>query len=226
MNASIPPSPIAKSITPTSKRVPVPDEKAVPEQPHVHTPHHDFPFSHAEAAHKQQEAMAEARAQALAQLEATKQNAANGAIQNKPAGGPKGPRRTYETSTSGPSFGHLMHQNGLPLGMSGPPLPPGHPQSVPMARDLGGKNPFMRIPFGVPQGAMIQRPLFVMRNSVGVGMGVGLGGAGLQGPSYGMAGMQQPSGSPQGFANKAKDARSAYVETIEDVNSSICTCKP
>jgi hypothetical protein len=163
--------------------------------------------------------MAEARAQALAQLEAADQGASMGVEQNKPSGGPKGPRRTYETSTSGPSFGHILHHNGLPIGMPGPALPPGFPQSVPMSRDLGGNNPFMRIPFGVPMGASIQRPLFVMRNSVGVGMGVGLGGQGLQGPTYGIQGSQKrQNDSPLSTAARAKDARSAYVETIEDVS--------
>jgi len=79
----------------------------------------------------------------------------------------------------------------------------------------------MRIPFGVPMGASIQRPLFVMRNSAGVGMGVGLGGQGLQGPDL------AHDGSPDGMAGRAshvqkvKDARSAYVETIEDVSQTL-----
>jgi hypothetical protein len=99
--------------------------------------------------------------------------------------------------------------------LSGPPLPPGHAQSVPMARDIGGQQPFMRIPFGVPMGASIQRPLFVMRNSAGVGMGVGLGGQGLQGSGLAFGGPAHGMGS---HAERAKDARSAYVETIEDVS--------
>jgi hypothetical protein len=152
--------------------------------------------------------MEEARAQALAQLQ-------NPAAQAKPSGGPKGPRRTYETSTSGPSFGHILHQDGRPMRLSGPPLPPGQAQSVPMARDIGGQQPFMRIPFGVPMGASIQRPLFVMRNSAGVGMGVGLGGQGLQGSGLAFGGPPHGMGS---HAERTKDARSAYVETIEDAS--------
>jgi hypothetical protein len=99
--------------------------------------------------------------------------------------------------------------------LSGPPLPPGQAQAVPMARDMGGQQPFMRIPFGVPMGASIQRPLFVMRNSAGVGMGVGLGGQGLQGSGLAFGGPPHGMGS---HAERAKDARSAYVETIEDVS--------
>jgi hypothetical protein len=227
LNASLPPTPIAKSVTSQTKRVPVPAEDPNLQnqnikQPHIHPPHHDYPFSHTEAAQKQTEAMAEARAQALAQLQASNEQASGGPAQNKPSGGPKCPRRTYETSTSGPSFGHILHQDGRPMRLSGPPLPPGHPQSVPMARDVGGGQPFMRIPFGVPMGASIQRPLFVMRNSAGVGMGVGLGGQGLQGsgmafgdPQHGMGGDIHRSA-----AERAKDARSAYVETIKDVSGS------
>ena len=165
--------------------------------------------------------MAVARAQALAQLEASKQNAEEPIHQTGQTGGLKGPRRTYETSTSGPSFGHIMHQDGQPLRMSGPVMPPGFPQSAPMARDIGGPPPFIRIPFGVPLGASIPRPLFVMRNSVGVGMGVGLGGgvggmqdmAKMPGPPAGQQYISAPS--PE---QKRKDDRSAYVETIEDVS--------
>ena len=220
-NHSLPPSPIAKSVTSQTKRVPVPAEDPSPQdqgfkQPHIHPPHHDYPFSHTEAAQKQAEAMAEARAQALAQLQASNDQA-NGAPAQSKSPGPKGPRRTYETSTSGPSFGHILHQDGRPMRLSGPPLPPGHPQSVPMARDTGGNQPFMRIPFGVPMGASIQRPLFVMRNSVGVGMGVGLGGQGLQGSGLAFGG--PPHGHGISAADRAKDARSAYVETIEDVST-------
>jgi hypothetical protein len=107
--------------------------------------------------------------------------------------------------------------------LSGPPLPPGHAQSVPMARDIGGQQPFMRIPFGVPMGASIQRPLFVMRNSAGVGMGVGLGGQGLQGSGLAFGSPPHGMGS---HAERAKDARSAYVETIEDVSHHFVTERP
>lgn len=219
--------PLPKSILSPTRRVPAPADTAAQQQaeqtqPRIHGAHHDFPFSHAEAAEKQHEAMTAARAQALAQLEATKQNAADQSMsQTGQGGGLKGPRRTYETSTSGPSFGHIMHQDGQPLRMSGPQIPPGFAQSTPMTRDMGGAPPFMRIPFGVPLGASIPRPLFVMRNSVGVGMGVGLGG-GLEG----MPNMAQMPGPPDGqhYINapspeqKRKDDRSAYVETIEDVS--------
>lgn len=209
------------------RRVPVPVDPAGQQpvnhgtQPHIHAVHHDFPFSHAEAAQKQQEAMSAARAQALAQLEATKQNAmAQSAPPAGPAGGLKGPRGTYETSTSGPSFGHIMHQDGQPLRVSGPSVPLGFPQSSPMVRDMGGPPPFMRIPFGVPLGASIPRPLFVMRNSAGVGMGVGLGGpTGVQD----MAQARRPSPAPNHMdvaspEQRRKEDRSAYVETIEDVS--------
>lgn len=79
----------------------------------------------------------------------------------------------------------------------------------------------MRIPFGVPVGASIQRPLFVMRNSAGVGMGVGLGGQGLHGPGLTYEVSQHGMQSQASHAKKAKDARSAYVETIEDVRENI-----
>lgn len=161
-----------------------------------------------------------ARTQALAQLEASKSNAM-GLSGQQTGQGVKGPRGTYETSTSGPSFGHKMHQDGRPLRLSGPSLPPGHPQSVPMAREEGGQLPFMRIPFGVPMGASIPRPLFVMRNSAGVGMGVGLGGpTGVQDMSTQQQGLTagQSGDSPRQAHERRKEDRSAYVETIEDVS--------
>ena len=222
--------PLPKTVPSPTRRVPAPVETAPQQQPEqtnqprIHGAHHDFPFSHAEAAEKQHEAMTAARAQALAQLEATRQNAADQSGQQAgQGGGLKGPRRTYETSTSGPSFGHINHEDGQPLRMSGPLVPPGFAQSTPMMRDMGGPPPFMRIPFGVPLGASIPRPLFVMRNSVGVGMGVGLGGG--PGGMRDMAQMPGPPGAQHYMSSpspeqKRKDDRSAYVETIEDVSCS------
>ncbi|KAL7421133.1 hypothetical protein Q5752_004018 [Cryptotrichosporon argae] len=181
-----------------SYRVPVPPLE-LDAAPHVHHPHHDFPFSHAQAAAKQSEAMERARAEALAQLEAS-------AGAPEAASGFKGPRQTYETTTSGPSFGHILHKDGKPvpprMSVQTAALDPGAD-----ARRIAGLSTgsFTRIPFGVPLGATLPRPLMVLSGGVGLGFGVGL-------PSR-MGNLSHIAESPE-YA--PPQARSAFVESVED----------
>jgi hypothetical protein len=71
--------------------------------------HHDFEFDPAHAMRQE--------AAALAHLESMQRlvGAAQGHHVNPDAGEKRGPRDTYQTSTSGPSFGHLLHHDGMPL---------------------------------------------------------------------------------------------------------------
>ncbi|KAK6906142.1 hypothetical protein I203_100126 [Kwoniella mangroviensis CBS 8507] len=181
-----------------------PDSDEQLEQPsaHEHRPHHDYPFSHAEAQAKQLQAMEQARAAALAQLEAAQRNSAIemeqemlAALENSIMQGDKGPRQTYDTMDSGPSFGHILHQNGIPLSAR---------PSVQM------NNPdFFRIPFGVPVGLDVPRPLLVMRDSAGAGLGLGLS------PDL-LDVLEQD----QGISPRGPEDRSAFVETVEDEEAS------
>ncbi|WWC72987.1 uncharacterized protein I206_106951 [Kwoniella pini CBS 10737] len=173
------------------------EERVAP--PHEHKPHHEFPFSHTEAQAKQVQAMEQARAAALAQLEAAQRNSAIGMEQEMLAAlensmlheNDKGPRQTYDTMDSGPSFGHLLHQNGIPL------------SARHSAQD------FFRIPFGVPLGMNVPRPLLVMRDSAGAGLGLGLS------PDLLEILEQDQRISPRG-----PEDRSAFVETVEDEEAS------
>lgn len=182
----------------------------------VHHPHHDYPFNVEEAMWKQSEAMESARRQALAQLEA-----AHGRQPVPEEGRDKGPRLTYETSTSGPSFGHLLHQNGQPIPRHlSAELPsmqdvPG-PQHSHLSRELAGLSggSFFRIPFGVPMGARMPHPLMMTRQGTSVGLGLGFGGA------QRMEGVTGVAESPEGTRG-----RSAYVESVEDVSTYWVTSK-
>ena len=171
------------------------------QDPMLHHPHHDFPFSHAEAAKKQAEAMNVARAEALAQLEQGGQR-----IAPQPDAA-RGPRGTYDTSTSGPSFGHLLHQNGQPLtarsSLQGPVRPGG---------EMRGAPPFFRIPFGVPMGMPLPRPMTMMRTQTGMGTGLGLNPAGM-GPT-----LTDITEAPES-ARRGLDERSAFMETVPDASS-------
>lgn len=151
--------------------------------------------------------MDQARAQALAQLESIPdRGAADKSAQPAEGGGLKGPRVTYQTSTSGPSFGHILHQDGHPVpGRLSLQHGPGDTRgSVPMTRD--SDLPFFRIPFGVPMGAMMPRPMLVTRTGTGMNMGIAIGGH-----------LQSVTESP---GNARRKDRSAYMETVEDVNRS------
>ena len=69
--------------------------------------HHEFPFSREEALRREGEAMA--------QFEALQKLIGAATGPRIPADGMfKGPRNTYETATSGPSFGHIYHRDGAP----------------------------------------------------------------------------------------------------------------
>jgi hypothetical protein len=121
----------AKSTATTRKPVPPVDlspevgTDQVNDAPHVHHPHHEHPFTLADAAYKQTEAMELARAETLARLEAMTGAGAHPAFgmdSIHPSGqaqahapGIKGPRATYDTTTSGPSFGHIIHRDGHPV---------------------------------------------------------------------------------------------------------------
>ncbi len=164
---------------------------------------------------KQAEAMDIARAQALTQLEA-----AQGHQPEPVQGDIKGPRGTFDTATSGPSFGHLLHQDGMPISrhMS---MQSGTMQgnNVPRGLTSFGGAPLMRIPFGVPMGAKLPRPMMAMRTGTGIGMGIGLdtGTAGtFRGASMEpiLSGLME---SPES-ANPKRTDRSAFVESVEDVS--------
>jgi len=184
--------------------------------PHLQQPHHDYPFSPAEAAKKQAEAMESARAQALAQLQAV-----GGPQPASVQGGMKGPRGTYDTSTSGPSFRHLLQQDGMPTSRHISIQPAiiqqqGGDSSNELARM--NQDSFFRIPFGVPMGLQLPRPMMAMRTGTGAGMAIGVGsgtGRGFYGVSTepGLSGVQK---SPES-AHRRTD-RSAFVESVDDVS--------
>ncbi|OCF35676.1 hypothetical protein I316_02731 [Kwoniella heveanensis BCC8398] len=212
--ATLPPEPTIRN-EPAQPKPDSDEQLEVLEQPsaHDHKPHHDHPFSHAEAQAKQIQAMEEARAAALAQLEAAQRqsilqmeqemldtlNSAN----ELPTGRQKGPRQTYDTMTSGPSFGHLLHQNGMPLSATQSMQVP--PDGFDPRQITGMSDSFFRIPFGVPMGMSIPRPLLVMRDSAGAGLGLGLS------PEL-LDILEEEVKPPRG-----PEDRSAFVETVEDL---------
>lgn len=67
-------------------------------------------------------------------------------------------------------------------------------------------------------GVSVPRPMMVMRNSAGVGLGIGIGGPRIMGLSMGIGpGLTGVAESPESFPRRG-DARSAFVETVEDVS--------
>ncbi|ORX39184.1 hypothetical protein BD324DRAFT_618757 [Kockovaella imperatae] len=174
--------------------------------PHLHRSHPEFPFSPLDAARKQDEAMRQARAEALASLESMNEYP-RGATS---PGGSKGPRGTMETMTSDPSFGHIFHKDGVPMSRhistQGPPLPFPNMSS---GGALGGS--FYRIPFGVPMSMSLPRPLLMSRDSAGLGIGVSLP---PQLTKLFTPPLSRVAESPEG--RQRKDDRSAYVETVHD----------
>lgn len=180
--------------------------------------------------------MEDARAAALAQLEAAQHivdaklesemmeilgmmsgarldgvNAAGGPGGNAP----KGPRQTFDTNTSGPSFGHILHQDGVPI--SACPSMRVAPEGFASGRPLTELSEVFRIPFGVPIGMSIPRPLMVMRDSPGAPGDLGLGMPALLNIIQGHG-----EGSP---LRRKQEDRSAYVETVEDVSLSKVDCE-
>lgn len=155
--------------------------------------------------------MEQARAEALARLEANR-----GEVPDILPNGMKGPRGTYDTATSGPSFGHLDHFAGHPTSAhQSYQMPFGAgPGSSPMMREPPGGSAFFRIPFGVPNSAVLPRPMMVMRTGTGVGMGVGIGSVGL-----GMQGARLEEVPEASEGSRPRDNKSAFVETIEDVRA-------
>lgn len=197
----------------------------------IHKPRHEFPLSHSKAEAKQREGMEDARAAALAQLETAQHNVDTdlkrgmmeilgmmsgaglseiGAASAQDGSGLKGPRQTFDTSTSGPSFGHILHQNDVPI--SARPSMHVDPESFGPGHSLAGVSEVFRIPFGVPIGMSIPRPLMVTRDSAETPGGLGFGMPTLLDIIEGHGG-----GSP--FGRRPEDW-SAYVETVEDVSSS------
>lgn len=196
----------------------------------IHKPHHEFPFSHSKAEAKQREGIEDARAAALAQLETAQHNvdadlkrgmmeilgmmsgaglSEIGAASAQDGNSLKGPRQTFDTSTRGPSFSHILHQNGVPI--SARPSMHVGPESFGPGHSLTGVSEVFRIPFGVPIGMSIPGPLMVMRDSAETPGGLGFGMPTLLDIIEGHGG-----GSP--FGRRPED-RSAYVETVEDVSS-------
>ena len=188
-------------------------------EPHVHHPHHDHPFSLAEAARKQAEAIA--HIQTMAQLTQGHPSPGGGG-----GGGPKGPRKTYETTTSGPSFGHILHQDGMPTPVPGqvPTQPDGYPPTGHgpivggqgnIARELAGLrgSEFFRLPFG-PTVSMSR-----LTGPFSVGLGYGGDMPGFSG-FLGQKDLSRVAESPEGV--QRRDDRSAYVETVQDVSIIVC----
>lgn len=206
----LPPIPSQAPIT--RKPVPAegPTQDATPADTHHANDHH---FSHYEAAQKQAEALELARAQALARLEKGR-----GDVEDLPPsmGFNKGPRGTYETGTSGPSFGHIFHQDGQPVSAR-QSYQQGIMGGQPMTRDVGNAGSFFRIPFGVPLGMPLARPMMLMRTGTGTGMGIGITGMGM-GPS-GLDNVPEAD-------ERRRDDRSAFVETVHDVSWFLCSACP
>ena len=186
---------------------------------HVHHAHPEFPFNPMVAAFKQEEAMRQARAEALATLERARAHDATAPVPGQDRS--KGPRVTMESSE--PSFGHIFHKDGGPMSrhmslQPEAPLPiPGPPPQVPDPTERSGpfgSGPFFRIPFGVPLGASIPRPMLITRNSSGMGVGMGLSSrlADFINPP-----LSRVTESPEG--RQRRDDRSAYVETVHDVST-------
>ncbi|ORY33094.1 hypothetical protein BCR39DRAFT_557284 [Naematelia encephala] len=199
----LPPRPTESSAGPvrTMGSAALPESATI--APHFHHPHHDFPFDPAEAQRKQSEAMA--HAVALAQLEASTSH---------PPARPdavKGPRETYQTMTSEPSFGQLHHRDGHPITRetSIEPLPR---QAGPEQGDVVDQ-PFFHIPFGIPLGAQIPRPMLVTRQGTGIGFGLGGMPTGVR-MERDTAPRLVPVESPETVGRKT--VKSAYVESVED----------
>ncbi|KAK8843968.1 hypothetical protein IAR55_006760 [Kwoniella newhampshirensis] len=179
--------------------------------PHLHRPHHELPFSPAEAQGRQLEAMEEARAAALAQLEAAQRNPdimmeqemMVGLGMEDGIGQSRGPRQTFDTTTSGPSFGHILHQDGFPPTSAQPSRQ--SPMEGMGPRQVGGVSDpsFFRILFGVPMGMTAPRSMMVMRDSGRARLGLGI-------PS-----LFDILDSPV-VDKRGPEDRSAFVETVED----------
>ena len=222
--------------------------------------HHEHAFSHQDAARQQAEAMEIARAQALAQLhhaqaqvqamegmddeipaDLARAMGSLGMIHGQGFGhpGPAGARGTYDTGTSGPSFGHLYHDGAQPTSARQSVQQPrldqvgtgagmddgeGEAGGHAMMRDMaayGGQQPgsFVRVPFGVPLSMQLPRPMMVMRTPTGMAMGIGVPQVGIGAMGLGMV----PPGIEHAERDK-RDDRSAYVETVDDVSILILLC--
>lgn len=229
---------------------------------------HDHPFSHTDAARAQTEAMEVARAQALAQLqhadaqgigmgvEGQGQGVAIGmgdipadlaramgslGMQPTPQGQVRA-RGTFETGTSGPSFGHLYHDGAQPTSTRASAQqrqqqqqqahaavhaagehdgPASHAMTRDLAADAQAPGSFVRVPFGVPLNMQLPRPMMLMRTGTGMGMGIGISPLGM-GMGMGMGltspGMDVMHGMYAPEEELRRDDRSAYVETVEDVS--------
>ncbi|WVR08956.1 hypothetical protein IAU60_006015 [Kwoniella sp. DSM 27419] len=184
----------------------------------AHKTHRDPTISHAEAHSKQNEAMERARAAALAHLEAAQQRAMNdverdilGDIQGI---GFRGPRETFETVTSDPSFGHMMIENEFPLAaghsvqlasMDAP-----HHEVQDPTHLAGMSNLFLRIPFGVPLGMHIPGSLIVTEDDDRAGLGLSY--------DQNLFSFLQEDETPR---PRHRQDRSAFVETVEDEDSPV-----
>jgi hypothetical protein len=205
------------------------DEYEKSYKPHLHHPHHEFPFSKEEAAEKQAEAMA--HIQTLAQLTNRQADYAGG--EPTPTGresGMRGPHRmTYETVTSVPSFGHLYHRDGMPISqhLSMQPDPafiPGHGPIVTgqgnVSRELAGlsASDFFRLPFG-PM-VQLHRPFPSPQSPDDLPLGMGIGGILAEAlRSDHPEDRFHVAESPDSV--QRRDARSAFVESVEDVSCRI-----
>jgi len=182
---------------------------------------------------------------ALAHIEALGQltGASGGPVIPPTITGTKGPRETYETATSVPSFGHILHRDGMPISrhmsyQQGPFLP-GHGPIV------LGQGAISREPAGFSGTGYFHVPF---GPDVRLRFGGGLpGGAlsGLQGMMGAAAGLAQDHGaqpgdtgpigraqlgviaeSPATERTRRREDKSAYVESITDVSGFYSTINP
>jgi len=191
--------------------------------------YHEYPFDPVEAAGKEEAALA--HIEALRQLT----EASGGPVVHPMNTGTKGPRETYETTTSVPSFGHILHQDGMPvsrhMSYQQEPFMSSHGPILlgqgAVARELAGLSGtgFFHVPYGpdvrlrfgagVPGGplggwkSMLGSPADITVNPVTQ--------AGVPGTTGG-----EPLGviaeSPATEQPQRRDDKSAYVESITDVS--------
>jgi hypothetical protein len=144
------PPPTDSPTTPKATRDDMPDlNVGVGTAPNVKI-HHEYPFSPEDALRKEGEAIAQF--EALQKLIGTAGHAFH-----PTSGGVKGPRETYETTTSGPSFGHLHHRDNMPTS-----------RHVSYQPELIGDPPVMgsalfHIPFGGNFGIPLPRAPITLR---------------------------------------------------------------
>jgi len=143
----------------------------------------------------------------MAQFEALQRLiGAAGGVHVSTSGGVKGPRETYDTTTSGPSFGHLHHRDGMPIS-----------RHISYQQELGAPsfmgNAMFHIPFGANVGIPLPRaPLM-------------FGGLPLPGSLPAAIGRDAPHSTDSPEHRQKRSDRSAFVESVTDVSRSPTKCQ-